>query len=217
MKNNYLKVLLIEDDRVDQLAFKRFVDQSGLKYDYEVVSSFREAKSILTEKKFDVVITDYFLGDGTAFDVFNHVADSTVIITTGTGDEEIAVRAMKTGAYDYLIKDPDRNYLTVLPVTVENALKQKKADDNKKRLRLLESAVHHAFDPVIIVKHSSAGIENTEIVYVNKIFTKVTGYQPAEVMGKSPEFLFAKEIDENEINCTKRYHRTKNIRKKTPS
>lgn len=204
MDKNY-SVLLIEDDRVDQLAFKRFIEQSDLNYNFEVVSSFREAKQVLTTRQFDVVITDYFLGDGTAFDIFQYISDSSIIITTGTGDEEIAVRAMKCGAYDYLIKDRDRNYLTVLPITVENALKQKKAVENQKRLSLLESAVLHGFDAVMIVESWTTKLENTKIVYVNNAFTKLTGYEPEEMLGKSLNYLYGQQLTEDflvQMSCS---------------
>ena len=62
-------VLLIEDDKVDQLAFKRFVRDAGLDYVYRIAGSVAEARAALAEEKFDVVVTDYALGDGTAFDV----------------------------------------------------------------------------------------------------------------------------------------------------
>jgi PAS domain S-box-containing protein len=200
MNHQNYSVLLVEDDRVDQLAFKRYIDREGLRYNYEIVSSFREAKKLLTSKHFDVVITDYFLGDGTAFDVFKHVSNSSVIITTGTGDEEIAVKAMKSGAYDYLIKDPDRKYLTMLPITVENALKQKKAVEHQKRLQLLESAVLHAFDAVIICQCHSANIEDTKIVFTNEAFTKMTGFSEVEVTGNSIDVLFGAKTDSMVIN-----------------
>jgi len=200
MNHKNYSVLLVEDDRVDQLAFKRYIDREGLKYNYEIVSSFREAKKLLTTKQFDVVITDYFLGDGTAFDVFKHVSNSSVIITTGTGDEEIAVKAMKSGAYDYLIKDPDRKYLTMLPITVENALKQKKAVEHQKRLQLLESAVLHAFDAVIICQCHSPNIEDTKIVFTNEAFTKMTGFSEMEVIGNSIDVLFGAKTDSMVIN-----------------
>lgn len=193
--NNKYSVLLVEDDRVDQLAFKRFVDREKLNYNYKIVSSFREAKKLLTSRKFDIVITDYFLGDGTAFDVFQHVSNSSIIITTGTGDEEIAVKAMKSGAYDYLIKDPDRKYLTMLPVTVENALKQKKAEQHQKRLQLLESAVLHAFDAVIICQCDSSKIKDSKIVFINETFKKMTGYQENEVIGKPVDIFFGTKTD----------------------
>jgi hypothetical protein len=41
---------------------------------------------------------------------------------------------MKAGAYDYLIKDHQRNYLKVLPLTVANAIKRKEMEDAHKRM-----------------------------------------------------------------------------------
>jgi PAS domain S-box-containing protein len=124
-----IRILVIEDDKIDQMAFKRFAKDENLSYDYVVAGSVSEAKTILNSEKFDIVITDYFLGDGTAFDIFDLIKDTPIIIVTGSGDEEVAVKAMKVGAYDYLLKDPERNYLKVLPITVENAIKHKQAEE----------------------------------------------------------------------------------------
>jgi len=124
------RILLIEDDRVDQMAFKRFVQEKELPYDYRVAGSVAEAKDILRAEPFDVVITDYLLGDGTAFDIIGFVTGTPVIFVTGAGDEEIAVKAMKAGAYDYLIKDLKHKYLNVLPATAENVIKRKKIEES---------------------------------------------------------------------------------------
>jgi len=129
MDNERYKVLLIEDDRVDQEAFQRFVKDEELPYDCTVAGSVSEAISILDTDTFDIAIVDYLLGDGTAFDIFDSMEDIPVIIATGTGDEEIAVRAMKAGAFDYLIKDDNHNYLKVLPVSIENVVKRRKAEE----------------------------------------------------------------------------------------
>jgi signal transduction histidine kinase len=123
-----LKILFAEDDKVDRMAFERHVGKEGMPFDYVVAGSVREALMALKEQSFDAIITDYHLGDGIALDVLKAAADVPVIVTTGTGDEETAVAAMKAGAYDYLIKDPLRNYLKMLPVTVENAIKHKNAE-----------------------------------------------------------------------------------------
>ncbi|MFQ6034939.1 MAG: response regulator, partial [Sedimentisphaerales bacterium] len=109
-ENTTYKVLLIEDDKLDQMAFERLVKEQQLPYDYKIAGSFAQARSILDCDKFDVVIADYFLGDGTAFDVLNLTQDTPLVFTTGAGDEEIAVKAMKAGAYDYMIKDGQHNY-----------------------------------------------------------------------------------------------------------
>ncbi len=123
-----LRILLIEDDSVDQMAFKRLVKEKDLPYNYTIAASISEAKKILSSETFDAVITDYLLGDGTAFDIIGLLADTPVIFVTGAGDEEIAVKAMKAGAYDYLIKDQKHNYLNVLSVTTENVIKRKRME-----------------------------------------------------------------------------------------
>ena len=129
MKDDKICVLLIEDDKVDQMAFKRTVEKQGLGYAYTIAGSASEASQFLKSNKYDIIVADYSLGDGTAFDVLKPNTVIPIVFVTGGGDEEIAVKAMKTGAYDYLIKDPDRNYLKVLPITIQNAIKYKRAEE----------------------------------------------------------------------------------------
>ena len=135
MPSNNLRLLIVEDDLVDRLAFERFVKNENLPYDYRVAGSIAEAETLLQSNTFDIVITDYMLGDGTGLEIFDKKGNLPVIVVTGTGNEEVAVTAMKRGAYDYLIKDPHGYYLTTLPVTVEKALKHKQAEDELARYR----------------------------------------------------------------------------------
>jgi two-component system cell cycle sensor histidine kinase/response regulator CckA len=138
-----IKILLIEDDRVDQMAFERFVRKESLPYEYAGAGSVAEGKALLETEAFDAIVTDFALGDGTAFDLFECIPDDTpIVVVTGGGDEETAVQAMKAGASDYLIKDSDGRYLTILPVTVSNAIKAKKSDKALQKARdELESRV----------------------------------------------------------------------------
>lgn len=126
------RILLVEDDPVDRMAFERFAENESFPYDYAMARSIAEARGLLKAKGFDCVIADYLLGDGTAFDILALDLEIPVIITTGAGSEQVAVQAMKAGAHDYLIKDHERNYLKVLQVTVEGALKQKRAEERIK-------------------------------------------------------------------------------------
>jgi len=125
-ENTKYRVLLIEDDKLDQMIFERLVIEQGLAYDYKIAGSFAQAKDILSYSKFDIIIVDYFLGDGTAFDILDLITDTPIVFATGAGDEEIAIKAMKAGAYDYIIKDMKRNYLKILPQVIEKAIADKK-------------------------------------------------------------------------------------------
>jgi PAS domain S-box-containing protein len=115
-------VLLVEDDEIAQMAFRRLIRDENLPYDYSIAGSIAQANSVLKSRNFDIVIIDYMLPDGTGLDLLSSITAIPVIFTTGAGSEELAVKAMKAGAYDYLIKDPGRSYLTVLPQLVKHAI-----------------------------------------------------------------------------------------------
>ncbi len=126
------RLLCIEDDLVDRMALQRFAEGDHFPYEYAMAKSITEAKALLNSEVFECVIADYQLGDGTVFDILGSNLEIPVIITTGAGSEQIAVQAMKAGAYDYLIKDHEQNYFKVLQVTVEGALKLKRTEDRVK-------------------------------------------------------------------------------------
>jgi PAS domain S-box-containing protein len=183
IKNN---ILLIEDNKDDQNAFKRFIKRDEARYDYVIAGSVSEARKALNSGRFDVVIADYLLDNGTVFDIFELIMDTPVIVVTGGGDEGIAVKAMKAGAYDYITKDNELNYLEILPVTIENAINRKKAEE---KLRLLESAVINANDAIIILEAEPGEMRGRRILYVNEAFTKMTGYAFEEATSKTLRIL----------------------------
>jgi len=145
MDNAKRTVLLVEDDEIDQMAFKWLIEQENLPYDYTAASSISEARVALGSERFDAIVADYLLNDGTAFDILGLAKDTPVIITTEAGDAEIAVKAMKAGACDYLMKDPERTYLKAIPITIENAIKHKRMekilDQKQKNLEAIFDAV----------------------------------------------------------------------------
>jgi len=119
-----IHLLLVEDDKVDQIAFAKLVKTKRLNYAFTTAGSKAEARRIAGRKTFDIIIADYILGDGTVFELFDVFKGQPVIVTTGAGNEEVAVEAMKRGAYDYLIKDRAGRYLETLPLRVDIALKR---------------------------------------------------------------------------------------------
>lgn len=128
MNPDLIRLLFVEDDRIDQMAFKRFVAGNRLPYAVRIAGSLAEAGKWLQAEVYDVVISDYKLGDGDLFDLFDLLADAPLIVITGAGDEAVAAKAMRSGAYDYLIKDSRGRYLETLAVTVEKALQQRRTE-----------------------------------------------------------------------------------------
>jgi PAS domain S-box-containing protein len=145
MENTTYRILLIEDDELDQMAFKRYLSSENLPYEYVIVSSVSEARKVLESEKFDIILTDFTLGDGTALDILDSVKDIPIVLTTGARDEDVAVKAWKAGAYDYLSKDFERKYLRAIPKTIENAIRRRKIeealDKKQKNLEAIFDAV----------------------------------------------------------------------------
>jgi signal transduction histidine kinase len=126
--NQQTRVLLVEDDVIDQMAFTRFAQQEQLNFDFMIAASVEQAGDVLAKQSFDVILCDYRLGDGTAFDVLALAGNTPLVFITGIGNEDLAVQAMKAGAHDYLVKDVNRAYLHLLPLTIDRILERKWAE-----------------------------------------------------------------------------------------
>ena len=198
MESERIKILLVEDDRVDQMAFERFAKEEGLPYDYVIAGSVFEGKDILGSNRFDVVVMDYSLGDGTALDLFEDVnPDIPIVVATGSGNEDIAVEAMKAGCTDYIVKDPLRNYLKILPATVNKAIKSKMMEKELKRYQeqlkeseeKYRSLVNSMKD--VIVRISPSG----KLLYVSPSIYGFGGYDPESVIGNNMSKYFENETD----------------------
>lgn len=115
-------LLIIEDDRTFAKIISSFLQKND--FEVEVCTKGQEALKRLEEKRFDLVITDFRLPDTTGIEVLHHLKEKNIqlptILMTGYSDIRIAVKAMKLGAHDYIVKpiNPDE-----LLLTVQNALK----------------------------------------------------------------------------------------------
>ncbi|OHB80278.1 MAG: hypothetical protein A2Z25_06970 [Planctomycetes bacterium RBG_16_55_9] len=199
MEKTRYKVLLIEDNQLDQMAFKRFVETNGIPYDYTISGSVAEGKRALDSNQFDIIISDHSLGDGTAIDVLQSAKDMPIIVVTGAGDEETAVKAWKAGAYDYLVKDIHQDYLKAIPRTVENAIRHGLVE---KKLQLLCGAIMSTEDSVFITDMQG------KIIFVNKAFCRTYGYKEEEIVGQNGNILW---IGRQQSKNTRSVFQTKTI------
>ncbi|MBL8130665.1 MAG: hybrid sensor histidine kinase/response regulator [Anaerolineae bacterium] len=122
------RVLFVEDDRVDQLAFAKIIQEGLFPFQVVSVETAAAARAALRSDRFDVVVSDYRLGGETAFDILSEAIDIPFVFITGVGSEAVAVRAMKAGVYDYLTKDSQHNYLRVLPTVVSGILTRRRLE-----------------------------------------------------------------------------------------
>ena len=152
-----ITVLLIEDDLVDATAALRVVAREGLPYRMQVASSVAQARALLSAHTYDVILADYQLSDGTAFDLADLLVNQLVIFMSGEWDASAAANALKLGMIDYLlVKDVDLKYLSLLQYRVETALRQRRTE---RLLRESEARLQAILDnaPAAISAYNSDG------------------------------------------------------------
>jgi diguanylate cyclase (GGDEF)-like protein/PAS domain S-box-containing protein len=179
-----LQILLVEDDVVDQLAFKRRVLRDGLPYEIITAGSVATARVRLAAGNIDLIVTDYNLPDGTAFDVAREGAGLPWILVTGGGGEEVAVEALRAGAHDYVVKGGNDAYLDLLRYSIESAARLAQTEA---RNRLLSHAMTGTLDAVYITD------DEGKILFVNPAFERLYQHPGASALGRPESMLWAGE------------------------
>jgi signal transduction histidine kinase len=121
-----LRILLIDDNQDDRFLTLRELRRKFSDLEVREVLDAQGFEEALDKWEFDLVVTDYQLGWSTGIDLLHAVKsrfpDCPVVMFTNTGNEEIAVEAMKSGLDDYIVKAPNR-YVRV-PIAVSIALER---------------------------------------------------------------------------------------------
>ncbi len=95
----------------------------------------------------------------------------------------------------FLVKDEHGNATRMIGA-IQDITKQK---EEEQRLKLLETVITQTKDSVIITESEKANKGIPKIVFVNPAFTEMTGYQPGEVIGKSPTVFMGRQSVKNDM------------------
>ncbi|MBN2021049.1 MAG: sigma-54-dependent Fis family transcriptional regulator [Sedimentisphaerales bacterium] len=99
-------ILIVDDNKVVRDFLTDFLSREG--FDAKGAGGIKEAVSCLENSEYALVITEINLPDGDGFQLLDIIGQNfprtVVIVITGYGTIESAVRAIKMGAYDYLTK-----------------------------------------------------------------------------------------------------------------
>src|ERR1700757_1628188 len=205
-----IKILYVEDDVIDQKAFQRYIKNGDFNLQYELASSVKDAKELLSNNEYDVVVTDYLLKNETGFSIIEMVKDVPVIFITGQGDQLVAVKAMKEGAFDYIIKESSGHYLDLLTSTIKKAFSynntHKKLEEAEQEIKKLLWALGQINNSITILDKEG------KIEWVNKGFENLFGYALDDIKNKSACELRRKDISRNKLErFFARAFRDKNI------
>jgi two-component system, sensor histidine kinase and response regulator len=124
-----LRIMMVEDSKHDFQLSKRTLEKSDLDCDITWAQRGEAALVHLQEEPFDVMTLDFKLPGMDGITTFREVRAAglsiPIVFMTGSGNEQIAVEAMKMGAQDYLVKDPQGLYLELLSTVIRKAYQQR--------------------------------------------------------------------------------------------
>jgi PAS domain S-box-containing protein len=119
-----VRILIMEDDAGQARLAQRTLQRVG--YAVEVAGDGDTGLDLCATSLYDVLMVDHQMPGKGGLEVLRTLALRgalpPTIMVTGHGDEAVAVEAMKLGASDYVVKDVDGRYLTLLPTVVARAL-----------------------------------------------------------------------------------------------
>ncbi len=153
MKNT---ILLVDDEEVIRFGIRRFFEHHG----YEVLEAESCASAVaqLENRRPDLALLDYKLPDGDALELLERLQSGgshlPTVILTAHGSIDLAVRAIKEGAEQFLTKPVE---LEALLVIVERALDNRRSRQVERVERTRRRK--RALDPFV---GSSAAIEDLE-------------------------------------------------------
>ncbi|HEY8210018.1 MAG TPA: diguanylate cyclase [Myxococcaceae bacterium] len=111
------RILLLDDEKVARSIYGDFLTAAG--HEVSSFSSLHDAKLALAEQRFDAVVTDLILPEGDGMEVLEYTREThpgtEVIVITALDKVAPAVRAIKSGAAEYLVKP-------VAPETLQHAV-----------------------------------------------------------------------------------------------
>jgi len=127
------KILVIDDERSIRNAIKEILEFE--KYEVTLASDGFEGISMIEQSEFDVILCDVKMPGKDGMEVLHEamkLTETPFIVISGHGTIELAVEAIKKGAYDYIAKPLDLNRLLI---ALRNAMEKGKLEVETKKLR----------------------------------------------------------------------------------
>jgi PAS domain S-box-containing protein len=178
-----IRVLLVEDNPGDARLLREVVREAeGAHIQLTHVDTLAKALGKLDSDQFDVVMLDLSLPDADGLDtlVRTHARAPSVpiVVLTGLDDEALAIRAVREGAQDYLVKGQVTGQLLVR--AMRYATERKRAVEALQRSEeYFRSLIENALDIITVVD-----VDGT-VRYGSPSFERVLGYPHGDLTGEN--------------------------------
>jgi two-component system response regulator AtoC len=199
MNNGPLRILLVEDNRIDAMVLQDELRriESGPGFAITVVSRISEIAPALDQDSFDMVLLDLGLPDGEGLETLEKVRgvvpELPIVVMSGLDDEAVAVEAVRQSAQDYIVKDRWNRQLLVRSLTyalerhrlmVEREQAVQASLESEQRFR----AIFEGAQDAIYVKDRSL-----TFTHINPAMANLFGRKPEELLSATEEHLYGKD------------------------
>jgi len=188
--NKILNILLVEDNEADIIALKRSLKKEEIQFNLIEMSSAEKAIEFLknSNDSLDLIVSDNGLPGMSGYDLCIELVlagnKTPKILLTGYESTEIAIKALKIGVSDYIIKDNQGDYLKVLPLVFKDVVNahQNKTEMEHAKTQLLSSQkrfqnlIENTSDLIQIMDLSG------NIIFVNKTWKETLGYSEDDLL-----------------------------------
>jgi len=131
------RILIIDDELGIREGCRRVLEPQG--YTFDMAKNFKDGLKHIQQNDYDMVLLDVMLPDGRGIDLLTPILekdpDTIPVIITGYATIELAIEAIKRGAYDFIAKPFNAE---VLILTVHQGLEKRKLSIEAKRLAAIE-------------------------------------------------------------------------------
>lgn len=181
-----IRILHVDDDSSILVTSKQILSIINPVFEVDSANSVDEAWCKLGQRKYDVVVSDYEMPKKSGLDLLvelrNNKNSTPLIIFTGRGREEVAIKALNLGAAGYYGKHGNpETVFGELSHGIKAVIDFRRA---QKALALSEAKFTRAFQngPVAI---TITRVSDGQVVEANNSIQTVLGYTPEELIGKS--------------------------------
>jgi len=190
MEEKPIRVLLIEDNPGDFRLIREMFKESGANVELKWAKQLSTGLANLKEEIFDGLLVDLGLPDNQGIDTFKKIHDQApqipIIVLTGLADNGLALKAVREGAQDYLVKGQIDSNLLVR--SIHYAIERKRAEE---ALRESKARFQELFNEAPVGYHEVDA--EGRIFRVNRTELEMLGYTAEEMLGQSVSKFTVKE------------------------
>ena len=164
-------ILLVEDDPGDAILVERTLLRCQQRFSLQHCELLQDALISVADDQFDVALLDLSLPDSSGLEgvpaIVQAAGKSPVIVCTGLNDESVGQDAIRSGAQDYLVKNPQ--LYGSLPRTLRYAVERSRLIyQANRKLELAREYTELLLTKVISIANSGLGITNDEGIFIIK-------------------------------------------------